>query len=158
MTISVLFVCLGNICRSPTAEAVFARDVRAAGLEGMFEIDSAGTGGWHAGELAHPPTRALASSRGVEITHRARQIRASDLATFDVVLVMDASNHAHVLALATSDAERAKVQRFRAFEAEAEANADVPDPYYSGEYARVFEICERASSGLLAHLRKLHAI
>ena len=105
-----------------------------------------------------PRRRALASSRGVEITHRARQIRASDLATFDVVLVMDASNHAHVLALATSDAERAKVQRFRAFEAEAEANADVPDPYYSGEYARVFEICERASSGLLAHLRKLHAI
>lgn len=158
MTISVLFVCLGNICRSPTAEAVFARDVRAAGLEPMFEIDSAGTGGWHAGELAHPPTRALASSRGVEITHRARQIRATDLATFDIVLVMDASNHAHVLALATSDAERAKVQLLRAFEAEADANAEVPDPYHSGEYARVFEICERACRGLLAHLRKRHAL
>ncbi len=150
--VSVLFVCLGNICRSPTAEAVFARDVRAAGLEAHFEIDSAGTGDWHAGELAHPPTRALASSRGVEIVHRARQIVRADLGRFDHVLVMDRSNHANVVRLAASDAHREKVRLFRSFEAGADHD-EVPDPYYSGEYARVFEICERASAGLLAHLR-----
>jgi protein-tyrosine phosphatase len=158
VTISVLFVCLGNICRSPTAEAVFARDVRAAGLAHAFAIDSAGTGDWHAGELAHPPTRALASSRGVEITHRARQIRRTELASCDIVLAMDASNRRNVLALAASEAERAKVHLFRAFDPEAAPHAEVPDPYYSGEYAEVFAICERASAGLLAHLRKRHAI
>lgn len=155
--IHVLFVCLGNICRSPTAEAVFVRDVRAAGLGEHFTIDSAGTGDWHAGELAHPPTRALASSRGIEITHRARQIRPPDLDRFDHVLVMDKSNHQNVLRLARSDAHRAKVQLFRAFEVGADHD-EVPDPYYSGEYARVFEICERASAGLLVHVRERHGI
>jgi protein-tyrosine phosphatase len=155
--ISVLFVCLGNICRSPTAEAVFARDVRAAGLAHRFTIDSAGTGDWHAGELAHPPTRALATSRGVEITHRARQIRRGDLDRFDLVIVMDQSNYTNVLALAKTDAQRAKVELFRAFEADAD-HPEVPDPYYSGEFARVFEICERASKGLLAHVRAKHRI
>jgi protein-tyrosine phosphatase len=158
VTISVLFVCLGNICRSPTAEAVFARDVEAAALSHAFSIDSAGTGDWHAGELAHPPTRALASSRGIEITHRARQIRRSDLESYDIVLVMDESNRRNVLALASSDDERAKVKLFRAFDAAAAPNAEVPDPYYSGQYAEVFEICERASRGLLAHLRRVHRV
>jgi protein-tyrosine phosphatase len=151
--VSVLFVCLGNICRSPTAEAVFAREVAAAGLAHAFHVDSAGTGDWHAGELAHPPTRALASSRGVQITHRARQIVREDLSRFDHVLVMDQSNLKNVLAMARTDAERAKVRLFRAHESGAEKNAEVPDPYYSGEYALVFEICERASRGLLAHVR-----
>lgn len=155
--VRVLFVCLGNICRSPTAEAVFARDVRAAGLDPHFEIDSAGTGDWHAGELAHPPTRAHASTRGIEITHRARQIRPSDLDTFDHVLVMDESNLENVLALAKSEAHRAKVRLFRDHEPGAEG-AEVPDPYYTGQFAEVFEICERASRGLLAHLRARHEV
>ena len=157
-TVSVLFVCLGNICRSPTAEAVFARDVRAAGLHERFEIDSAGTGGWHAGELAHPPTRAMATSRGIEIAHRARQITRADLARFDHVIVMDESNRTNVLALTASDDERAKVRLLREFERDVEKGAEVPDPYYSGEYERVFEICERASQGLLAHVRARHGI
>jgi protein-tyrosine phosphatase len=154
--IGVVFVCLGNICRSPTAEAVFVRDVGAAGLAHRFEIDSAGTGDWHAGELAHPPTRAHAESRGIAITHRARQIRADDFERFDHIVVMDRSNLKNVLALAKTDAHRAKVQLFRAFEPDAEAHAEVPDPYYSGEFARVFDICEAASRGLLAHLRARH--
>lgn len=158
MKVSILFVCLGNICRSPTAEAVFARDVAAAGLAHRFDIDSAGTGDWHAGELAHPPTRAMASSRGVEITHRARQIRHDDLGRFDHVLVMDRDNRRNVLALARTDAERAKVRLFRAFEAGAGPDDEVPDPYYSGRFGEVFEICERASAGLLAHVRRAHGL
>lgn len=156
--VRVLFVCLGNICRSPTAEAVFVRDVRAAGLEAHFEIDSAGTGDWHAGELAHPPTRAHARTRGVEITHRARQIRPADLDGFDHLLVMDASNLKNVLALARSDAQRAKVRLFRDHEPGAEKGAEVPDPYYTGGFAEVFEICERASLGLLGALRERHGL
>lgn len=154
--IGVVFVCLGNICRSPTAEAVFARDVAAAGLAHLFETDSAGTGDWHAGELAHPPTRALAESRGVTISHRARQIRPTDFERFEHVIVMDRQNLKNVLALAKTDAHRQRVRLFRAFEADAEPEAEVPDPYYSGEFDRVFDICEAASRGLLAHLRKHH--
>lgn len=152
----VLFVCLGNICRSPTAEAVFLRDVQAAGLEHLFEIDSAGTGDWHAGQLAHPPTRALAESRGVTITHRARQIRPDDFERFHHLVVMDRSNLKNVLALARTDEHRAKVVLFRSFEADADPNHEVPDPYYTGEFDRVFEICEAASQGLLAFLRERH--
>jgi protein-tyrosine phosphatase len=153
-----VFVCLGNICRSPTAEAVFARDVESAGLADRFEIDSAGTGDWHAGELAHPPTRALAESRGVSITHRARQIRREDFDRFDLLVVMDRSNLKNVLALARTEEHRAKVRLFREFEAEAAHHAEVPDPYYSGEFGRVFDICEAASRGLLAHLRERHRL
>jgi protein-tyrosine phosphatase len=156
--VSVLFVCLGNICRSPTAEAVFVREVRAAGLSHLVHVDSAGTGDWHAGELAHPPTRALASSRGVEITHRARQITRADLDAFDHLVVMDRENRRNVLALASHDAHRSKVRLFREFEQGAGADAEVPDPYYSGEFGLVFDICERASAGLLAHLRRTHAL
>ncbi len=155
--VSVLFVCLGNICRSPTAEAVFARDVKAAGLDSAIEIDSAGTGDWHAGERAHPPTRALAAERGIEITHRARQITRGDLTRFDYVIVMDRSNLANVLALTKSEVERAKVRLFRELEEDAESD-EVPDPYYSGQFAEVFEICERASAGWLAHVRDKHGI
>ncbi len=156
--IGVVFVCLGNICRSPTAEAVFARDVNAAGLEHRFEIDSAGTGAFHAGELAHPPTRALAESRGIAITHRARQIRNDDFERFHHLVVMDRSNLKNVLALAKTDEHRAKVRLFRDFEHGAERHAEVPDPYYSGEFGRVFDICEAASRGLLAHLRERHRL
>ena len=156
--VSVCFVCLGNICRSPTAEAVFAQTVARAGLAARFTIDSAGTGDWHAGERAHHETRAEASRRGIEITHRARQWKRADFDSFDHVLVMDASNLANVLAMAPDDAARAKVRLFRDFEEGAGEGAEVPDPYYTGEFGRVFQICERASEGLLAHLRAQHGL
>lgn len=154
----ILFVCLGNICRSPTAEAVFAKLVRDEGLAHLFEIDSAGTGGWHAGEAAHPPTRETARRRGVPITHLARQVTASDFERFDLLVAMDASNAKNLRALARSDAHRDKIRLFRDFEEVFEAGErvtgrEVPDPYYTGEYEEVFDICERASRGLLAHLR-----
>ena len=156
--VRVCFVCLGNICRSPTAEAVFARDVARAGLGALVEIDSAGTGDWHVGQSAHPDTRRTAASRGVTITHRARQFRTADFDAFDLVVVMDASNRRNVLSLARGPDDHAKVRMFRAFEAGASPDADVPDPYHDGRFEEVFDICERASAGLLDHLVAAHRL
>jgi protein-tyrosine phosphatase len=152
-TTRVLFVCLGNICRSPTAEAVFAKLVREAGLADRFVIDSAGTGGWHTGEQAHPPTRATALRRGAPITHLARQVTLADFERFDLLLAMDASNVANLHRLTANEAHRQKVRLFREFDPAAAPGSEVPDPYYTGEFEEVFDICERASAGLLAHLR-----
>jgi protein-tyrosine phosphatase len=145
------FVCLGNICRSPTAEATFQRLVERQGLAHEFTLDSAGTGGHHRGEPAHPGTRREAERRGVRITHRARQVSRADFDRFDLLLAMDRRNHADLLALATSDEQRARVHLFRSFDPGADDD-EVPDPYYSGEFDRVFDICQRASEGLLARL------
>jgi protein-tyrosine phosphatase len=145
------FVCLGNICRSPTAEATFRALVEQRGLGDQFTLDSAGTGGHHQGEPAHPGTRREAERRGLRITHRARQVTRADFARFDLLVAMDRQNHAHLLALATSDEERARVVLFRSYDPRAD-DQDVPDPWYSGEFARVFDICQRASGKLLAHL------
>ena len=152
--IAVCFVCLGNICRSPTAEAVFAHRVAQAGLHDRFHLDSAGTGDWHAGEPAHPPTIAAAKKRGIAITHRARVITPADFTRFDHLLVMDRSNHANVLRLARTDAEREKVRLFRSFDPLGDDEAEVPDPYYSGEYEEVLDICERTAEALLVHLTR----
>lgn len=156
--VRVCFVCLGNICRSPTAEAVFRRQVETAGLAHRFEIDSAGTGDWHVGERAHHETRATAERRGIEITHRARRFTRADFARYDWVLAMDASNHGVLLGLAGDDASRAKVHLFRSWEPDAPADAGVPDPYYTGQFDLVFEICERASEALLARIRDHHGL
>ena len=156
--VRVCFVCLGNICRSPTAEAIFVRDVSNAGLSSRFRIDSAGTGDWHVGQHAHPETRRTAQARGVPITHLARQFVAHDFDAFDVILVMDRSNHRNVLALAPDEAARAKVHCFRDFEADTEPMTEVPDPYHVGGFDEVFDICERASRGLLAHLVRTHEL
>lgn len=150
--IRVLFVCLGNICRSPTAEATFRAEVERRGLGHRFEIDSCGTGGWHAGEEAHPETRAAARRAGVEITHRARQLLATDFDRFDHLVVMDHSNHTDTLALAQSDAHRAKVILFRRHDPEAFDSLEVPDPYYTGTFDEVFEMCARTSRALLDEL------
>ena len=158
MTVRVCFVCLGNICRSPTAEVVFRKHVEAAGLSHRFDIDSAGTGRWHVGELAHPETRATARRHGLEITHRARVFTAEDFERFDWILALDTDNRRAILELAPDDAARAKVHLFRAFEAEGEVDAIVPDPYYDGRFDLVLEICERASGALLSHVRRAHSI
>ena len=122
----LLFVCLGNICRSPTAEGVMRRLVRDAGLEDRIEIDSAGTGGWHVG--APPDERATeaARRRGITLEGAARRFSVADFDRFDLILAMDSENLRDLLALAPDDDARAKVRLLRG------PNLDVPDPYYGG--------------------------
>ncbi len=157
--IRVLFVCLGNICRSPMAEGVFREVVRRAGLADRFEVDSAGTSSWHTGEPPDERASAVAVRRGVELTSRARQVAASDLATFDYVLAMDAENLARLRPLEAA-AKGAEVQLLRAFDAQGGSEAEVPDPYFGGPggFDDVYEMIERACRGLLAHIRKERGI
>ncbi len=151
--VRICFVCLGNICRSPTAEACFLDLIEREGVADRFVVDSAGTGGWHVGERAHPETRAAAEARGVEIRSIARQFTAGDFDRFDYVIAMDGQNHANLLRLAKDGAQRAKVHLFRDFDPRSPKGAEVPDPYYEGGFEGVFDVCQAAAQGLLAHLR-----
>lgn len=156
--VRVLFVCLGNICRSPLAEGLFRHLVEAEGLAEHFEIDSAGTGAWHVGERPDARMCRTASRRGLDITgQRARRIRPEDLHRFDHVLVMDRHNRADVLALASDPSLAARVRLFREFDPEP-GDLQVPDPYTGGRegFEHVYEIAERTSRALLEHLRALH--
>ena len=149
----VLFVCLGNICRSPAAEGVFLHQLAEAGLEGSFDADSAGTGSWHVGQAADPRMRAAAGRRGVHLPSRARQLCLADLQEFDHILTMDAENLAAVQALSRRTRPRATItpllqycRRYR--------HDEVPDPYYGGEagFDQVLDLLEDACAGLLAAL------
>ena len=153
----ILFVCLGNICRSPTAEGVMAKLVADAGLQGEIELDSAGTGTWHVGEPADTRARKAASARGIELHSIARQVRAEDFERFDLILAMDGSNQHALQRLAPDEVAREKVKLLREFDpAVADLHdLDVPDPYYDSE--RGFEIVldqvQAACEGLLARVR-----
>ena len=148
----LLFVCLGNICRSPTAHGVMQKLVDDAGLGSGVTIDSAGTGNWHVGELPDPRSREAALLRGYDLTHHARQVTPEDFARFDLILAMDRSNLRNLRAIATGPA---RVELLRAFEPGAPPGAEVPDPYSGGgeDFERVLDICERACAGVLAYVR-----
>ena len=154
--VRVLFVCLGNICRSPLAEAVFRQVVERNGLADRFDIDSAGTSNYHIGESPDPRTVATAARRGMRIEHAARQLSAQDLDAFDYVIAMDASNLGRIERLARAHRGRAEVQLLRAFDAEAGDDLEVPDPYFGGAdgFENVQDMIERASIGLLEHIRE----
>lgn len=158
--LSVLFICLGNICRSPLAEGVFRGLVREAGLDHAFEIDSAGTSDYHEGDPADPRTIAVARARGIELTSRSRPVTEADVEAFDYLIVMDSSNLRDVRGLATPIRPDARIHRLREFDPDAAGDLDVPDPYYGGEegFHLVQEIVERASAALLTHLREEHGI
>jgi protein-tyrosine phosphatase len=152
--VRICFVCLGNICRSPTAEGVMRHLVAQAGRVEGFEIASAGTAAYHEGERPDRRSLATARARGVELPGRARQFRREDFERFDHVLAMDRENYRELLRLAPDEAARAKVALLRSFDPEAPAEADVPDPYYGGTdgFDLVFEICMAACRGFLAHV------
>ena len=151
----VLFVCLGNICRSCTAEEVMRTILRREGLERMVEVDSAGLISYHQGEQADPRMRAHASRRGYHITHLSRPVRMSDFDDFDLVIGMDDSNISGLRDLAPSlDAEN-KIHRMTEYCDKSVAD-HVPDPYYGGAqgFENVIDILEDACEGLLATLQK----
>ncbi len=152
----ICFVCLGNICRSPTAEAVMRGVLARAGLAARVVLDSAGTGAWHVGEPSDPRTRAAARRRGVDIDHRGRQFGRDDFARFDLVLAMDVANQRALLAMAPDPAAASKVRLLRSFDPAAAHGAEVPDPYYGGPdgFDRVLDVCEAACAGLLVHVRE----
>ncbi|EPG72765.1 low molecular weight phosphotyrosine protein phosphatase [Leptospira fainei serovar Hurstbridge str. BUT 6] len=149
--IRVLFVCLGNICRSPAAEGAFQDLVQRRGIERLFEIDSCGTSQYHIGELPDLRTRQTARKRGIELTHRARQFKKSDFEDFDFVLAMDRSNLRDLLSLTSGEEERKKVHLFRKFQKGEVKDHEVPDPYYGTlkDFEEVLNIVSEASEGFL---------
>ena len=151
---SVLFVCAGNICRSPTAEWVFRRQVEERGIGAKFNIESCGTGGWHEGEQANRHSRRVAEARGVSMErHRARQVRREDFKKFDLILAMDSENLAALQRM--NGAPDAKIRLLREFDPQPD-DLDVPDPYYGGldGFEKVFDIVERSCAALLDELQR----
>jgi len=153
--VSVLFVCMGNICRSPTAQGVFESLVREAGLHAHVHIDSAGTHAYHVGEPPDPRATAAAAERGIDLTtQRARRVTADDFVRFDYVLAMDRSNLDDLLTICSPQHER-KVRLFLEF-AEDLSEQEVPDPYYGGVHGfqRVLDLVEEGARGLLDCIRQ----
>lgn len=158
--ISVCFVCLGNICRSPTAEGAFRGLVSEAGLEAEFAIDSAGTAAYHSGELPDRRARAAGKRAGVVVGGRARQFQAADFARFDRVIAMDGNNLADLQRIAPSPEQAAKIRLLRSFDPDAPPNAPVPDPYYGQDrdFDEVLALCRTACEHLLRELRREHGL
>lgn len=154
--VRVLFVCLGNICRSPMAEGLFLDQVQKQGLEDQIEVDSCGTGGWHVGERADRRMQATAARHGVALPSRARKVRMSDFSEFDYILAMDDSNLHDLQSLERQAASSsAQLFKMRHFDEEA-PEADVPDPYYGGDrgFEEVYQMLVRSSQALLDHIRQ----
>ncbi|MGI8631878.1 MAG: low molecular weight protein-tyrosine-phosphatase [Solirubrobacterales bacterium] len=152
--IRLCFVCLGNICRSPTAEGVMRALVAERGVTDRVQIDSAGTGGWHVG---HPPDERAtdaAAQRGIELAGGARRFTADDFERFDLVLAADRANHRDLVAMAPDREAAAKVRLLRSYDPDAPDDAEVPDPYYGGErgFEVVLDQVQAACEGLLDEL------
>ena len=157
--IRVLFVCLGNICRSPLAEAVFRHLVRQRGLEDRFVIDSAGTSGYHRGAPPDRRSTEVAMRSGVELTGRSSKVAADDLRRFDYVIAMDAENLEGIQLLQDRARGTATVGRLRDWDPDPD-HGNVPDPYYGGPrgFDDVQDIVERATAGLLDHIVREHGL
>ena len=150
----LLFICLGNICRSPAAECVMKALAEAEGRSNEFYIDSAGIGNWHVGQLPDIRMRRRGALRGYDFNSHARQIRPSDFADFDLLLVMDRSNFTTVGGMATTEEEREKVVMLTDFLTRHSGVKAVPDPYYGGDadFDYALDLIEDACSGLLERL------
>jgi protein-tyrosine phosphatase len=152
--VRVLFVCLGNICRSPMAEAVFNHLVRDAGLEKHIEADSAGTGDWHVGQPAHHGTRSILQQNNISYDGRCRQIARNDLDEFDYIVTMDNQNLNDVQILGKG---RARITPLLSYAPQADVR-EVPDPYHSGGFEGVYDLVQMGAAGLLNTIRQEHAL
>ncbi|MDX1351492.1 MAG: low molecular weight protein-tyrosine-phosphatase [Thiomicrorhabdus sp.] len=155
--VSVLFVCLGNICRSPTAHAVFRKMVQDQGLEDLITIDSAGTAAYHIGK--HPDSRSMqtARNRGIDMLDlRARKVDFGDFYVYDYILAMDDENYHNLLEMALPE-HHDKIQMFLDYTQDY-SEREVPDPYYGGAqgFEHVFDLVDSASEGLLEHIKQKH--
>ena len=156
--VKVLFVCLGNICRSPLAEGILRHKIQQRELSDLFHVDSCGTAAYHVGE--HPDSRSVANARenGIIYDHYARQLSISDFHDFDYILPMDNSNERNIRSL-EPDSARAQVIKMRHFDAHNQ-DANVPDPYYGGErgFQEVFDILERSMESFLTYMIEKHQL
>jgi protein-tyrosine phosphatase len=159
MRINVLFVCLGNICRSPMAEAVFQQMVNEANLAEQIKVDSAGTGSWHVGEPAHPGTLQVLRKHGIHYDGRARQVRPHDLtAPNTYVIAMDQSNLDHLHRMNRSHPQMHRLLDFANRETGQAADFNVPDPYYTGNFDAVHQMVAESCANLLATIRQQEGI
>lgn len=150
----VLFVCLGNICRSPLAEAIFKHKVNGGGLQNLIQADSCGTAGYHIGDLPDPRTRANAQKNGITINHRGRQLQESDLEEFDYILAMDKSNLHNIKRLTNAELHVDKIHLMRSFD--PHQGDEVPDPYYGDEtdFQEVFDILDRSVDHFIKKIKE----
>ena len=152
--IRLLFVCMGNICRSPLAEGVFLHLAKERNLSEKFEVDSAGVGDWHVGHAPDPRSQAVANKHGIELMCRARQVETpEDFENFDLILAMDRTNFRDLLSLSPSEYHH-KIRLMRDYDSSAMEDREVPDPYYGGPggFDNVYDMLQRACSGLLEEL------
>jgi len=156
MPYRICLVCMGNICRSPMAEAVLRAQLAEAGLAGAVLVDSAGTSGWHEGENADPRALAALRGRGYELAHAARGFERSWFADRDLVLALDAHNLRALRRLARDPEVADRIRLLSSYDPEAGGDLDVPDPYYGGAegFEHVLDLLERACRGLVTELRR----
>ncbi|MFP4431344.1 MAG: low molecular weight protein-tyrosine-phosphatase [Spirochaetota bacterium] len=148
----VLYVCSGNICRSPLAQGVSEHLIGEVPGDGTIHFESRGTTGYHVGEQVDPRMRETAASRGIRLSHRARQMSLQDFEDYDLILAMDQSNYRDLMRMAREPDHQAKIRMFREYDPEAKGDLEVPDPWYGGMkgFERVFEIVHRTCAGLIA--------
>tara|TARA_B100000700_G_scaffold63575_1_gene70127 strand:- start:794 stop:1267 length:474 start_codon:yes stop_codon:yes gene_type:complete len=155
MVKKILFVCLGNICRSPAAEGIFKKKIKDRDIEELFFVDSAGTGGWHVGNLADSRMRESALSRGIELTSRSRQIKENDLDEFDHIIVMDKDNLHAVQSLIKDhkNPSNSQIKLILSYSKNSQLQ-EVPDPYYGGQngFDKVLDLLDDAIDGLIDSL------
>lgn len=151
---SFLFVCLGNICRSPAADGVMRKKAIDAGLD--IDIDSAGIGGWHIGNLPDYRMRTCGRKRGYDFNHHARQIEKSDFDKFDLIFGMDAQNIADLKRIAPTDEAKAKIRLMADYLVEHKGQKSIPDPYYGdeGDFEFALDLVEDAADGIINQIRK----
>lgn len=157
--IRILFVCLGNICRSPAAEGIMDFLVNKNGYQDIIEVDSAGTSGWHEGDLPDVRMRSHGMARGYDFNSRARKFNKSDFDKFDYIVVMDDENYENVSMLASDDSDLSKIRRMTDFSVQYK-HTTIPDPYYGGPsgFELVLDLLEDASEGLFQAIKEKHSI